>query len=77
MRAIDRPLPSARARKPKREEPSTTFVRCPTGKAGFPEVEARRRLELYSSESSSRRTKPVRVYPCPKCQAWHLTSRPL
>lgn len=66
----DRPSLAAR---PRRSSPPP--VRCVTGKAGFSEAEARRKLEQYASEPSSRRDRPVRVYPCPKCGSWHLTSR--
>lgn len=79
LREIEAPKAVARKPKPPRKAPpasSTPVVACPTGKAGFPEHEARARLERYTSEPSNRRTKPLRVYPCPRCDAWHLTSRP-
>lgn len=55
------------------EDHGLGFVRCITGKVGFSEGEARRRLEAYSS--STRTTRPARVYECPACGAWHLTSQ--
>lgn len=60
--------------RPPRARPARTgdAVVCVTGKTGFPEVEARRRLELYSA--GSRPNRPRRVYRCGKCGAWHLTS---
>jgi hypothetical protein len=66
------PLPPRGRRAPR---PSSSVVICPSGKAGFTEAEATRRLERYSAEEGNRRDRPRRVYPCPKCGAWHLTSR--
>jgi len=49
-------------------------VVCPHGKKGFSESVAREKLEAYSA--GDRPNKPARVYLCPHCDAWHLTSRP-
>lgn len=58
----------------RRAGPAGGLVRCVTGKSGFSEAEARRRLEEYTAlAEGSRRTGPRRVYPCDKCGSWHLT----
>jgi hypothetical protein len=75
---LDRDDPPALPPRGRRREPPPPggpVVRCPSGKSGFAEAEARRRLEQYAAEHGNRRARPVRVYPCPKCGAWHLTSR--
>lgn len=50
-------------------------VICPRGKRGYPEHVARAKLDEYAK--SDRPNRPVRVYRCPHCDAWHLTSSPL
>lgn len=51
-------------------------TRCATGKAGFPEHEARRRLAAYQVRTNANgKATPRRVYECPICATWHLTSQ--
>lgn len=50
------------------------IVRCVTGKSGFKQHEAQRRLDTYATSTRSG-TRPVRIYECPMCGYWHLTSR--
>lgn len=52
------------------------FTVCPSGKRGFAEHEARRRLERAQLEPGNRKHATVRrVYPCKLCGTWHLTSK--
>jgi hypothetical protein len=52
---------------------------CPSGKWSFAlEEEARRRLAVDGSKPDHLHGKghaPVRIYRCPMCRFWHLTSR--
>jgi len=57
----------------RRARPPAPIV-CPRGKAGWSEAIARKKLALYAE--SSRPLRPVRVYLCQHCAAWHLTSLP-
>lgn len=50
------------------------IVRCPTGKSGFKQHEAQRRLDAIAPSRRSATT-PQRIYECPQCGYWHLTSR--
>lgn len=54
-------------------------VICPKGKRGFSRVVAEAKLSEYAggAEWSGRGRRPVRVYECPHCAHWHLTSAPL
>jgi hypothetical protein len=76
---------SARGRRPagvsKDVKPSTSTVQaviCPKGKRGFTREVAVAKLHEYNAAPNreSRKNLPVRVYECPECKAWHLTSRP-
>lgn len=55
---------------------ATDAVVCPHGKTGFTKAAAEERLARYSTQESNRERRPVRVYECPHCGHWHLTSRP-
>lgn len=70
-REVEEAAAADRARRAPARAPVTV---CPRGKAGWPEHVAREKLAKYSS--SDRPNKPVRVYLCPHCDAWHLTSSP-
>ena len=49
---------------------------CPTGKRRYRDrTEAKTVLHGFA-ELSTREVKPVRVYLCPMCKGWHLTSQP-
>lgn len=54
-------------------------VICPKGKRGFSRSVAEAKLAAYAAgaEWNGRGRRPVRVYECPHCQHWHLTSAPL
>lgn len=65
-------LEQRRRRAPDPKRPPVTV--CPRGKSGYPEHVARAKLAEYAE--SSRPNRPVRVYLCPHCSAWHLTSSP-
>jgi hypothetical protein len=43
------------------------MTRCPTGKLGYADRE--------TAAFEARRLR-LRVYPCSKCQGWHLSSKP-
>lgn len=58
----------------RRRPPRSSVTVCPRGKTGYPEHVAREKLAAYAG--SSRPNRPVRVYLCPHCSAWHLTSQP-
>lgn len=49
---------------------------CRNGKRRFPD-----RISalgaLHTAANGSRQLKPIRVYECPDCHGWHLTSAPL
>jgi hypothetical protein len=51
------------------------IVRCASGKTGFTEAEAQRRADAYASDPRNRKATIARIYPCPLCGYWHLTSR--
>jgi hypothetical protein len=55
--------------------PRKVRVVCPTGKVGLPRAEAERKLDAYSTDPNPRRATPCRVYECPRCGWWHLTSK--
>lgn len=50
------------------------IVRCVSGKTGFTEAEANRRAEAYAADVRNRKATIARIYPCPLCGYWHLTS---
>ena len=53
--------------------------RCPGGKIRY-ETEQRARVELVGTivafNRGKGRRKECRVYLCPRCHGWHLTSQP-
>lgn len=51
-------------------------VVCPHGKKGLTKGDAEERLARYSQETSNRARRPTRIYECPHCGYWHLTSAP-
>lgn len=51
-------------------------VRCPSGKTGWSQPEASRRLTKYAEQPGSRQRTPQRIYKCQLCDHWHLTSKP-
>lgn len=71
-RGDDRPVPTSRVDR----------VICPCGKIGFvSEAVALERMSAIRSATlarttAPRRALPVRVYQCPRSEAWHLTSTP-
>lgn len=44
------------------------------GKNGYPD-QASARVALAAIRASNAGKVPVRVYPCDRCDAWHLTSK--
>jgi len=64
-----------RRKRSRRHNPhrSTSIVRCITGKIGLTRAEAFRRLAEYSSNVY--RAVPKRIYECPQCGCWHLTTQ--
>lgn len=56
--------------------PNVKVVVCSTGKPGFTHTVAEMKLAEYANQVNSRRNKPQRIYKCPDCGAWHLTSQP-
>jgi hypothetical protein len=55
--------------------PNILVVRCLTGKQGFTQAVAQSKLEAYAEGVDNRATRPKRIYLCPSCGAWHLTSQ--
>jgi hypothetical protein len=52
-------------------------VICVTGKTGYPSEQlALEKLARIQRANRRRAGTPVRVYHCPSCNGWHLTSRP-
>lgn len=51
---------------------NTLHVVCPSGKTGFKQGEAQRRLDLYA-DSTRKFGAPQRIYECAHCGHWHLT----
>lgn len=52
--------------------PKAKGRRCPSGKTRFRDHESAARA---LRRPSSRSVVPVRVYLCPQCKGWHLTSK--
>lgn len=50
---------------------------CTSGKAGFSERVASMKLESFRVMDSRRSARPVRIYLCDLCSAWHLTAMPV
>lgn len=59
-----------------RPEP-VKVVRCVTGKQGFTHAVAEIKLADYAAQVNGRQAKPQRIYKCPDCGSWHLTSQPV
>ena len=48
---------------------------CPSGKRRFRDHESARRVLTEMRRASRRQVVPARIYECPLCQGWHLTSK--
>ena len=69
--------PNPRFEMPAFVKRKTAVVKCVTGKVGFPsELRAQERAgEILSSGKTRGGVEFFRVYNCPYCKHWHLTSK--